>query len=66
MLTAPEMNAMRALHACCVIRARAMHPGYLGLVQRGLATATAVDSDRRDFRLTERGAVVAQAILRRK
>ena len=60
--------AMRALHNLGVVRARLDHPGYAALVNVGYAVGTPFpqhESDphpRRDFRLTDKGRMIARSL----
>lgn len=68
-MTAAELIALRALRDCGVIRARLFDPGFGGLASRHLVDARGFpqhENDphpRRDFRLNDRGRIVAAAIL---
>ena len=68
-MTAPELIALRALRDCGLIRARLFDPGFAGLAARQLVDARPFpqhENDphpRRDFRLNDRGRIVAAAIL---
>jgi hypothetical protein len=64
-----DLEALRALRDCGVVRARLFDDRYSDLVARGIAAAIPFPQHeddphpRRDFHLTTRGAIVADAIL---
>jgi hypothetical protein len=61
--------ALRALRDCGVVRARLFDQGYAGLAARRLVDARPFSQHeddphpRRDFRLNDRGRIVADAVL---
>lgn len=64
-MQAEPLLALRALRDCRVVRATWSHPGYRELRHRGLATFAVIPgkADHIDHRLTQRGVIVANAVL---